>query len=187
MKLSEWAKQQGIGYATAWRWFRDGHLPVPFEQTATGTILVHPPIEAQTKAEVALYARVSSTDQRADLDRQLGRLVVFASLRGLSVTRTVAEVGSGLNGHRTKLRGLLETAAVQTIVVEHRDRLCLGFEYLQSALAAQGRSLLVVEEKELDDDLVRDMTEVLTSFCSRLYGKRSARLRADRALEALRR
>ena len=188
MKLSDWAKRQGIGYATAWRWFRDGQLPVPNEQTATGTILVHPQRAVRAKEEVALYARVSSADQKADLDRQLGRLVEFAARQGLSVSRTVAEVGSGLNGRRAKLRGLLESAVVQTIVVEHRDRLCrFSFEYLQSDLAAQGRSLLVMEEKELDDDLARDMTEVLTSFCSRLYGKRSAKLRANRALEAMRR
>jgi predicted site-specific integrase-resolvase len=186
MKLSDWAKQQGIRYETAWRWFRDGNLPVQAEQTATGTILVHPESDRRPEGEVALYARVSSADQKADLDRQLGRLVVFAARQGLSVTRTVAEVGSGLNGHRTRLTSLLRTPEIRTIVVEHRDRLCrFGFEYLESALKAQGRDILVVDEKELDDDLVRDMTEVLTSFCSRLYGKRSAKRRAERALEAM--
>jgi predicted site-specific integrase-resolvase len=52
-------------------------------------------------------------------------------------------------------------------------------------LAAQGRSVIVAEAKELDDDLVRDMTEVLTSFCARLYGRRSAKHRATAAISAL--
>lgn len=188
MKLSHWAKQQGIRYETAWRWYRDGHLPVQAEQTATGTILVHPEHEPAAAGEVVLYARVSSADQKADLDRQLGRLVAFAAQKGLPVTRTVTEVGSGLNGRRTRLTALLRTPSFTTLVVEHRDRLCrFGFDYLEAALQAQGRRILVLEAREVDDDLVRDMTEVLTSFCSRLYGKRSAKRRAERALEAMER
>lgn len=44
----------------------------------------------------------------------------------------------------------------------------------------------VGDDTELDDDLVRDMTEVLTSFCARLYGRRAAKHRAEKALEAMR-
>jgi predicted site-specific integrase-resolvase len=74
---------------------------------------------------------------------------------------------------------------VGRIVVEHRDRFCrFGFEYVQAALAAQGRELVVVDSAEVDDDLVRDMTEILTSMCARLYGKRAAQNRAKRALAA---
>jgi len=186
MKLSEWAETQGIRYETAWRWFRNGKLPIPAEQTATGTILVHPPARQECEGTVALYARVSSSGQKADLERQLGRLVAFASQQGLCVTQTVTEVGSALNGRRDKLRNLLATPGVATIVVEHRDRLSrFGFEFLEAALKAQGRRLLVLEEREVDDDLVRDMTEVLTSFCARLYGKRSAKQRARRALKVI--
>jgi len=103
----------------------------------------------------------------------------------LPPTRVVAEVGSGLNGHRTKLLSLLRDPSVGTIVVEHRDRLArFGVEYLEAALAAQGRRVIVVEEAEVADDLVSDMVEVLTSFCARLYGRRSANRRAQAALAA---
>ena len=72
------------------------------------------------------------------------------------------------------------------MVVEHRDRLMrFGFEYVESALAAQGRRLIVVDAAEVTDDLVRDLTEVLTSMCARLYGRRAAESRAKRALEAM--
>ena len=67
-------------------------------------------------------------------------------------------------------------------MVEHRDRLAL-----EAALAAQGRRLVVAEAGETNDDLVRDMIEVLTSFCARLYGRRGARNRALRALTCARR
>jgi predicted site-specific integrase-resolvase len=70
-------------------------------------------------------------------------------------------------------------------VVEHRDRFCrFGSEYVQAALAAQGRELVVVDSSEVDDDLVRDVTEVLTSMCARLYGKRAAADRAERGVAA---
>ena len=73
-----------------------------------------------------------------------------------------------------------------TIIVEHRDRLaCMNVGLIESALEASGRRLIVVDDTELDDDLARDMTEVLTSFCARLYGRKSAKQRAQRALEAL--
>ena len=68
---------------------------------------------------------------------------------------------------------LLADPAVQTIVVEHRERLAsFGVEYIEAALAAQGRHLTVVDDTEIDDDLVHDVTEVLTSLCTRLYGRR---------------
>ncbi len=128
---------------------------------------------------------MSSSDQREDLERQVGRLAAWATCQGLGVTCTVAEVGSGLNGSRGKLKRLLSDPAVGTVVVEHRERLArFGVEYVEAAMRAQGRRLVVVEERVLDDDLVRDITEVLTSMCARLYGRRSASARAVRALEA---
>jgi putative resolvase len=120
-----------------------------------------------------------------DLDRQMGRLSVWATQNGLAPTYAVAEVGSGLNGSRPKLRKLLADPTVGTVVVEHRERLArFGVEYVEAGLSATGRRLLVVEDREVDDDLVRDITEVLTSMCARLYGRRSAKRRAERALKA---
>jgi predicted site-specific integrase-resolvase len=75
---------------------------------------------------------------------------------------------------------------VTTVVVEHRDRLMwFGFEYVEAALMAQGRTVVVIDSAEVQDDLVRDVTEVLTSLCARLYGQRAAANRARRALEAM--
>lgn len=182
MHLSDWARRQGVHPQTAYRWYRTGTLPVPARRVGPRTILVELS-ESGEGGGVALYARVSSHDQRADLERQLGRLVSWAAAQQLAVSRTVTEVGSGMNGARPKLRRLLADATVRTIVVEHRDRLArLGSEYIEAALLGAGRQLLVVDNGEVEDDLVRDMTEVLTSLCARLYGRRSARTRAQRAL-----
>ena len=101
----------------------------------------------------------------------------------MAVTEVVTEVGSGMNGKRRRLQRVLADPTAETIVVEHRDRLArFGVENLEAALAAQGRRIAVVDPGEVDDDLVRDMTEVLTSFCARLYGRRGARNRAIKAL-----
>ena len=185
VKLSDWAAENGIHRQTAYRWFHAGALPVPARQLPTGTILVEAPSGSAVPGAVVLYARVSSADQRDDLDRQLGRLAAWAAGRGLVVTKTVAEIGSGLNGPRPKLLAVLSDPEAKTVVVEHRDRLArFGVEYIEAALAAQGRQVMVVDDRELEDDLVRDVTEVLTSLCARLYGRRSARRRAEAALAA---
>lgn len=184
MKLSAWAKQQGLSYTTAWRLWRDGKLPVPATQLATGTVLVNPPIE--TASGVVLYARVSSADQKSDLDRQLARLAEYAASQKLHVVDTVREIGSGLNGRRQALTRILRDPKVSCILVEHRDRLArFGFEYIEACLAASGRTLRVVDPHEVKDDIVRDLHEVIVSLCARLYGKRSAEHRAKRAMAAL--
>jgi putative resolvase len=129
------------------------------------------------------YCRVSSHDQREDLERQAGRVSLWASEQGFSIDEVVTEIGSGLNAKRPRLARLLADEGVVRIVVEHKDRLArFGVEHLAAALSAQRRHILVVDDGEIDDDLVRDMTEVLTSFCARLYGRRGARNRALRAL-----
>ncbi len=184
MKLSEWAKQQGLTYKGAWKMFHAGQLPLRAEQLPTGTIIVHP---AEAKPQgVALYARVSSADQKADLDRQLARLSQYAAEQRLLVVESVREVGSGLNGHRRSMLKLLSNPQVSAIVVEHRERLmCFGFEYVEAALVAHGRRLIVMEPDEMTDDSVRDLHEVIVSMCARLYGERSARKRAQKALDAM--
>lgn len=159
-------------------------LPVPARKVG-GLILVEAPTSGAGVGSTVVYARVSSADQKADLDRQVARVVQWATGQGMRVDRVVTEVGSALNGHRTKFLGLLRDPAVSTIVVEHRDRFArFAVEYIEAALSAQGRTLTVVDDAEVDDDLVRDMTEILTSFCARLYGKRAAANRARRMMKA---
>lgn len=179
MRLKDWADENGIAYITAWRWHNEGRMPVP-SRKVNGVIFVDidPP---EDRGRRVAYARVSSADQKSDLDRQIARIAAS----GGGVDAVVTEVGSAMNSGRRKFRALLSDPEVAEIVVEHRDRATrFGFEYINAALAAQGRAIVVLDDSEVTDDLVRDMTEVLTSFCARLYGKRAAANKARRALEA---
>ena len=159
-------------------------MPVPAVRVNERTVLVSPDVVAEPAAAAfGLYARVSSHDQKSDLDRQVARLTGWAAEAGGTVVRVEAEVGSGVNGSRAKVRRLLADPRVTTVVVEHRDRLGrMNTELVESALAAHGRRLVVLDDGEVDDDLVRDMVEVLTSFCARLYGRRNARNRVLKAV-----
>lgn len=187
MNLAAWAERNGVARVTAYRWFRAGLLPVPARKVGRLILVDDPSVPAGPRSRTAVYARVSSADQKADLDRQVARVTAWATTQQIPVDKVVTEVGSALNGHRRKFVALLRDPAVTRIVVEHRDRFCrFGSEYVQAALAAHGRELVVVDSSEVDDDLVRDMTEILTSMCARLYGKRAAQNRARRAITAAR-
>ncbi|MGI5239109.1 IS607 family transposase [Dactylosporangium sp. CA-139066] len=184
MKLKEWAATTGISYATARRRYESGTLPVPTYRLGRLIVVGEPLTPARSDAGlVVVYARVSSVDQKADLDRQVARVTVWATGQRLAVDRVVTEVGSALDGHRKKFLALLRDPAATTIVVEHRDRFVrFGAEYVEAALTAQSRRLLVVDPAEVDDDFVRDVTEILTSPCVRLYGRRAAVNRVRRAV-----
>ena len=182
MDLKEWAAEQGVAYVTARRWYAAGTLPVPAYRVGR-LIVIGDPVPAASAGSTVVYARVSSADQRSDLDRQVARVTQWATGQHLSVDRVVTEVGSALNGRRRKFLALLGDKGVSTIVVEHRDRFArFGAEYVEAAMSASGRRLLVVDPAEVDDDLVRDVTEILTSLCARLYGRRAAANRAARAV-----
>ena len=184
VKLREWAAREGVHYQTACRWWRDGKLPVPARQTATGTMLVEVPPAGSVAARAVLYARVSSQDRRVGLDRQVAGVTEWVTGQGQGVAEVARQVGSGLNGKPPKLRRVLSDPSATVIVVEHRDRLArFGVEHLNAALAAQGRRVLVAGPGETADDLVRAI-KVLTSLCARLYGRRGARSRALRAVTA---
>jgi predicted site-specific integrase-resolvase len=189
MKLRRWAESQGIPYKTAWLWFKAGKLPVKAYQTETGTIIVvcEEPLQAinASSSAAAVYARVSPQGQKNDLDAQAGRVAAWAATNGYAVTRVITEIGSGLNPHRKQLMSLLADSSINTIIVEHRDRLMrFGSEYVESSLAAQNRKLVIIDQGEINDDLAQDMVDILTSFCARLYGRRSAANRAKKAMEA---
>lgn len=157
-------------------------MPVPVVQTPSGTWLVAEPA-AESSGRVVAYCRVSSADQKADLDRQVSRVVQGATKIGLPVAEVVTEVASGLNGRRRKLSRVLSDPKATTIVVEHRDRLArFGVEHLEAVLSASGRRLVILESGETTSDLVGDITEVLTSMCARLYGQRAGKSRAARAV-----
>ncbi len=184
MRLSAYAKKMGVTYRTAFRWWKAGRLDA--YQIETGTIIVREPATAQESASVALYARVSSADQKEDLDRQMQRLKDYAASHGYQVSKMVSELASGLNDQRPKLMKLLTDASVGVIVIEHRDRLTrFGFTYIEQLMQMQGRRLEVIFPSETDHDLVDDFSAVISSMASRIYGRRMSRRRAEKMKQCI--
>src|SRR5256712_13280709 len=139
MKLSQYAKKVGVSYKTAYRWYRAGTLDA--YQTPSGIIIVRDKQdEKPTTGRIALYARVSSLGQKADLERQVERLRDYAAARGYQVAKEVTEIASGLNDQRPKLEKLLADPTIGTIIVEHKDRSTrFGRNYITTLMEAQGR------------------------------------------------
>ena len=169
---------------TAWRHYHAGTLPPELQPQKIGNIIYVLANPGAPTGRIAGYARVSSAEQKPHLEPQANRIWAYAGINGLFLSEVVSEVASGLNDRRPKLRELLSDPTVHTLIVEHGDRLArFGAGMVEAMLQARGGALIVIDDTEVPDDLVRDMTEILTCFCARLYGKRSAANRARRAME----
>lgn len=138
-------------------------MPVPFERTATGAVIVHDPKYETARPRAAgtrtvCYARVSSSDQKSDLQQQAERLKAFAFSIGVDAPEVVTEIGSGTNGtRRKKLNKLLADPTVGTIIVEHRDRFArTNMNLVESALRAQGRRVIVTDDVEKAMEAMRN-------------------------------
>lgn len=187
MKLVDYARQMGISYKTAWRWYKAGKIKG--QQMDTGTILVTEGMDepSLTERKVAVYARVSSAENTSNLDSQADRLVVYCNAKGYQVAKVVKEIGSGVNDSRPKFLALLENQSIQMIVVEHKDRgTRFGFRYIETLLRGQGRAIEVVNQAENGmEDLLADLTSIIYSFCARLYGQRRAKRETEKIVEQL--
>jgi len=186
MKLSQYAKQQGISYSTALRWWHQG--VIRGYQAPSGTIIVEAEAKPHTREDrVAIYARVSSAEHRENLERQVERLVQYCTVRGYQVTLIVKEIASGVNDSCPKLLALLKDHQTTRIVVEHKDRLTrFGFRYLETLLELQGRTIEVVNVAENDkEDLIADLVAIVYSFTARLYGQRRAKRKTERIVQEL--
>mgnify|MGYP001578355659 FL=1 len=179
MKLSDYAKQQGVHYRTALRWFHAGKLKG--RQLDTGTILVNETLEETKPQKVAIYTRVSSSENRSNLESQADRLVAYCSAKGWQISKIVKEVGSGVNDSRPKLLELLQDESLTHIVIEHKDRLTrFGFNYIQTFMQLQDRQLEVVNLADNGkEDLMQDLISIIYSFSARMYGQRRAKRKTE--------
>ncbi len=186
MKLSDYAKTKGVSYKTAWRWFCDGQIK---GRRYGRTIIVEEEIETQVVAsqKVAVYARVSSAENKSNLDSQAGRLVAYCTAKGYQIAKVVKEIGSGVNDSRPKLLAMLADQSINLIVVEHKDRLTrFGFRYIETLLKGQGRSVEVVNVAENGtEDLLADLVSIIYSFCAQLYGQRRAKHKTEKIVAEL--
>ena len=182
----EFAKLLGISRVTVIKWIKSGRIVaysvhgkwrIPYSEVerVLGGI--------QRVRRVAIYARVSSNTQRNDLERQVEalKLWVFKNFPNAEYV-VVTDIASGLSEDRGGLRKLIEMAKrreIQAVVVAYRDRLTrFGFEYLKTLFNILGVDVYVAfqeEPKNYVQELVEDFIEIVTSFASRIYGKRSKR------------
>ena len=183
-KISEYAKLNHVQYRTVWNWINKGKVKI--ERTKTGRVLivVDEPVKDQT---VAVYARVSSSENKDNLERQAQRLIDYANAKGYKVEKVVKEIGSGLNDNRPKLQSLLADKSINLILVEHKDRLTrFGFNYIQTLLANSNRTVEVVNNLESPkEDLIADFTSVITSFCAKIYGQRRSKRKTEQLIKDL--
>ena len=185
MKLSTYAKQLGISYQTAWRLFKDGKLNA--YQLPTGTVIVREEESQGSEQSVAIYCRVSSSENKGNLESQKKRLLDYCAAKGYKVSRVITEVGSGINDTRKQWLSLLQDRMVRIIVVEHKDRFTrFGFTGYKTLLNTDGRDIEVVNEAENDkEDLLQDLVSIITSFCARLYGQRRCKRKTEKIIQEL--
>ena len=176
MKLSQYAKNLGIHYKTAWRHWHENKLN-GYQDPETGTIYVldkdmNTPSDSQTRA--ILYARVSSTTNKASLDGQLDRMRQFAAAKGYTIVEERKEIASGLNENRKQLLPLLSRQDYDILIVEHKDRLSrFGSTYIEQALTNNGVKLEIINQMDdKDNELIDDFVSIITSFCGRIYGRK---------------
>lgn len=188
MKLSDYAKQQGVRYETAWRWFRDGKIQG--RRVGAHTILIDEPSRVKASAsgqQTVVYTRVSSAENKANLDSQAERLLAYCAARGYQVSKVVKEIGSGVNDNRPQFLALLADVSVGRIVIEHQDRgTRFGFRYIETLLKTYGREIEIVNQAENStEDLLADLSSIVYAFCARLYGQRRAKRKTERIVQEL--
>src|SRR5260370_1513827 len=120
MKLSTYAKQLGISYSTAWRMWKRGEIAG--YQLASGTVIVNQPEqESHVIRKVAIYARVSTSEHKKNLDTQAERLVAWCTLQGWSVVQVVKECATGGTDHRPRFLAFLRDQSIPLIFLHNTN------------------------------------------------------------------
>ncbi len=172
MKLSQYAKELGVCYKTAWNLFKQNKINGAY-QLESGTVIVPNNIFDNNTQEngVILYARTSSSKNKTLLENQVKRLEQYAIAKGYKIKQIVKEYGSGLNDERKLLSKILKDDNYDKIIVENKDRLTrFGFNWIQ--LLTGNRIEVINESKEKDEDITKDLISIIHCFSTRIYGLR---------------
>lgn len=184
--IQEAAEALGVSAQTLRRWEREGKL-LPDERTAGGRrrydlARLQPEVfrsEAQARRRTVAYARVSSHDQKDDLERQKQVLELYCAQQGWTF-EVIADLGSGMNYHKKGLKRLLDAVIdgqIGRLVITHKDRLLrFGAELVFAICEAKNVEVVILNQGEdttFEEDLAKDVLEIITVFSARLYGSRS--------------
>ena len=171
-----------ISYSTLLRWIREGKIRAVTTEGGKYRIPyseIKRYLQGREETRAVIYARVSSADQREDLERQVNYLTNYATAKGYKVVEVIKDVASGLNTQRKgllRLFKLVEGRSVDVVLITYKDRLTrFGFEYLEEFFSTTGVRIDVVlgEEPEDTKELVEDLISIITSFAGKIYGMRS--------------
>jgi excisionase family DNA binding protein len=189
-KLTDAAKIIGVHKQTMWKYVKDGKIAA-IKTKNNRYLITQAEIdkylgEVKNIADqgVAVYVRVSSTENKDDLDRQAERVVQFANAKGWRVVRIEKEIGSGVNDQRPKLLSLLKDAhKYDYIIVEHKDRLTrFGFNLIINNIS----NIYVINEVDSEEQgLMEDLVAIITSFCARLYGQQRSKRKTEKMIAEL--
>ena len=191
LRSGEVAKRLGLHPLTVRRWVKEGKISaIPIGREARIPITeVERLLGEQRAGLIVLYARVSGHDQKEDLQRQVQQLEQWALVaRTGQKTRTLSDIGSGLNTERKNLQRLLalvQDYQVAEVVVTFSDRLTrFGLSYLQHYFSGYGVTLTVLhpdDEQTPEQELTDDLLAIIAAFAGRLYGLRSRKQQALRS------
>ena len=181
--LKDYARDHGIKYRAAWNRFKAGKIPSAFKDDF-GKILIRED-KPNRPLKVFCYARVSSSQNKANLESQAERIIHFANSSGLPVHSIIKEIGSGLNDKRPKLLKILNDIEITHIVVEHKDRLTrFGFNFLKDWMASRQCQIIVINNVKTDkEDLMQDFISLVTSMVVRLYGLRRSKRKTKQLIK----
>jgi predicted site-specific integrase-resolvase len=181
VKIGEAAKILGVNPQTLRRW-EDGGVIEPAKRTPKGTRLysLQELLGVNDLAYPTIaYARVSSSDQKEDLERQHAVLEAFCNKNGWQ-TEIIRDLGSGMNYNKKGLEHLLELIVrgqMSRLVITHKDRLLrFGAEIVFRICELKGIEVVIInkgEQPSFEEELTRDVMEIMTVFCAKLYGRRS--------------
>ena len=189
-KLTVAAEMLGVNPWTLRRWVYQGKAPAI--KTETGRVFIPGTWLAEqlgeqpssTNIRCAIYARESSSENKAALESQKNGLVQYAKAKGYQIVHVVCELGSGVNDNRKKLHSLLKKKDFDVLLVEHKDRLTrFGFRWFETLSSFQIEVVNLAENQV--NDLMEDLIAILTSFAARLYGQRRGRKKTKAAIRAL--
>ena len=191
LKISEVAKRLNVSKRTIWDWKNKGKVHfqkigsqnfISFEEFCD---LAHIKLEKEEK--VVIYARVSFSTNKDNLESQADRLTQYCTAKGYKIYKIIKEVGSGINDNRKLLSNLLEKQDFTKIVVEHKDRLTrIGFNYIKILLEAFGKQIEVVNEAEGSKaEIIEDFVSIITSYCARIYGHRRSKRKTEKIIKQL--
>ena len=193
IKASEYAKKMSLNVRTVYRYYHNGKIK-GYQDKETGTIFILNPFknennEDNLKNKVVLYARVSSSENKTNLESQLEKLRLFASSKGYQIVKEIKDIGSGLNDNRSKLNELFEKELnnFEILLVEHKDRLTrFGFNYIDILLKSHNKKIEVINLVDNNkEELIQDFVSVITSFCARIYSQRISKRKVEKLIKEL--